>query len=108
MSDFQEHEVSRVAQDIYDLTTNVITKAIIERLGIEDVYTDQDEEGNIVQLPVEFKRAFDLLRESGQMVTHEFVLEENKPVMKIAFYKIDSQKTYDVKSIYEISINERN
>lgn len=107
MSDFQDNEVRRVATDIVDSTTSALTRSIIERLGIESVYEEKNEDGTFTQLPVEFERAYKLLRESGQTINHEFLLEEGKVVLRIRFFKIDATIDYDVTSKYEFSIEKR-
>lgn len=105
--DFQDAQVRNVAQEVVEHTTNVITAAIVERLGIESEYQSTGEDGTIEKLPVEFDRAYRLLKEAGETVNHEFVEENKNVVLKIRFFKLDQEISYDVKSAYEYSLTKR-
>ena len=105
--DFQDGEVRRVAQEVVEHTTNTITKAIIKKLGIEDTYVRTNDDGSIETLPVEFERAYKLLREAGYVVQHSFEEEDKKIFLAVSFYKLESETFFDVANKYEYSLTER-
>lgn len=97
---FQESEVRKYAEAIYDSTEKKLVAAILEVLGRTE---DKDEEGNPIVYTFDY--AYRLLNESGYALNHRFVESQGKASLEIKIYKEFKSFSYDVKTSFSASIN---
>jgi len=98
--DFQTSQVRKYADVIYSWLESKLSEAIIDKLWLQETYTDEEWK----EMPVEFEYAFKVLKDQWYTLNHIIKEEWWTATLVIRFFKIDTEVTYDIKTTYSISV----
>lgn len=100
MTTFQNLEVRKFGEAIYDVVENELSTAIVDHLGCGRFFEEPDANGE--KVPYTFSDLFQKLRESGFTIDHDVLERGGVAILEIRIYEEISKKSRKIVTKFDI------